>query len=328
MPAAYLTEVLGLPFPPMSNSPSPRRLDLTGVLGTVVCCALWGGNAVAVKFAIPDLPPVGCAGVRFLISLPVLALICLRSGGKLWPGRALGWLVALHALLTVVQIGTFNWGTSHSLAGRSSVFINIHPLIVAPLAWYWLGETLGWRGLAGLAAAVAGVVVLLAEPLRQGGGLEGDLVVLGSGAVFAVQTIVQKKTFPWIPATTLLFSQTLVAAPLALGFSLAFEGGPSAFHFTAGVVWSLLYQGLAVSGACFALWLILLSRYPAGRLATIAFLTPLFGVALGSLARGEPLSAALAAGGCLVGLGIYLVASDRTAHAQPADLALPGEDAP
>lgn len=312
----------------MPDRMSARRLDLTGVAGTMVCGALWGGNAVAVKYAIPDLPPVGCAGLRFLISVPIVALVCLRSGQPLWPGRGLAWLVGLHALLTVVQIGTFNWGTSHSLAGRSSVFINVHPLVVAPLAWYWLGERLGWRGMGGLAAAVAGVLILLAEPLRRGGGLQGDLVVLGSGVIFALQTIAQKKTFPWIPATTLLFCQTLLAGPLALFYSLGVEGGPRAFHFTAAAVWSLFYQGVAVSGVCFALWLILLSHYPAGRLATIAFLTPLFGVALGSLARGEPLSGSLAAGGGLVGLGIYLVASDRTAHALPADLALPGEDAP
>ena len=44
--------------------------------------------------------------------------------------------------------------------------------------------------------------------------------------------------------------------------------------------------------------------------------------------RGEPLTPALLAGGGLVGLGIFLVASDRTAHHAPPDLGLPGEDAP
>ena len=72
----------------------------------------------------------------------------------------------------------------------------------------------------------------------------------------------------------------------------------------------------------------LLRRYPAGRLATVAFLTPLFGVGLGNLMRGEALTPALLAGGGLVGLGIFLVASDRTARHAPPDLGLPGEDAP
>jgi drug/metabolite transporter (DMT)-like permease len=306
---------------------TPRRLDLTGVAGTVVCCALWGGNAVAVKYSVPDLPPVGCAAIRFLIALPIVALLCRRVGQSLWVERSLWWLLAVHGLLTAVQIGTFNWGTSQSLAGRAAVFINVHPLIVAPLAWLWLGERLGGHGLAGLLAAACGVAVLLAEPFRRGGTLVGDLVVLGSGIIFAVQTIAQKKSFLFIPPTTLLFSQTMLAALFSLAYSSLFEGFAT-YHFTTGAVWGLLYQGLAVSGVCFTLWMILLRLYPAGRLAAVAFLTPLFGVSFGHVARHEPLSMALVVGGGMVGLGIYLVASDRTAHGEEPDIALPGEDAP
>jgi len=229
--------------------------------------------------------------------------------------------------LTVVQIGTFNWGTSHSEAGRSSVFINIHPLVVAPLAWVVLGERLGTRGLLGLVGAAGGVLILLSEPLRRGGGLVGDLVVLGSGIVFGVQTIAQKKTFPLIPPITLLFAQSALVIPLSFGYSLGFEG-LGAYHFTRAALWGVLYQGLAVSGACITLWLLLLRRYPAGRLATLSFMTPLFGVGLGHLLRGEALTWPLMLGGGLVGLGIYLVASDRTAHRAEPDIALPGDDAP
>ena len=312
----------------MADPKTPRRLDALGVAGTIVCCLLWGGNAVAVKFAIPDLPPIGCAAIRFAISLPVIVILCRRLGQSFTVPRGLWVLVLLHALLTVVQIGTFNWGTSHSEAGRSSVFINIHPLVVAPLAWVVLGERLGLRGImSGLIGAVAGVVVVLAEPLRRGGGLSGDLVVVVSGIVFGIQTIAQKKTFPLIPPLTLLFAQMLVAIPLAAAASLIFEG-PAQFHATPRAVWGVLYQGLAVSGFGFSLWILLLRTYPAGRLAMLAFVTPLFGVGLGNLTRHEPLTMPLVAGGCLVGLGIFLVASDRTAHHIEPDIALPGEDAP
>jgi len=311
----------------MPDPTTRDRLDAAGVAATVFCCLLWGGNAVAVKYAVPDLPPIGCAAVRFAIGLPVVALVCRASGQALRVGRPLWGLLLAHGVLTATQIGTFNWGTSHSEAGRSSVFINVHPLIVAPLAWLLLGERLGARGVAGLAAAVAGVAALLAEPLRRGGGLAGDLVVLGSGVVFGVQTVAQKKTFPLIPPATLLFTQTAVAAVLTAIYSLLVEG-PGAFRFTTGATWGVLYQGLGVSGVCFAVWMGLLRRYPAGRLATVAFLTPLFGVGLGHVTRGEAQTPPLVAGGCLVGLGIVLVAGDRTARADMPAPALPGEDAP
>jgi drug/metabolite transporter (DMT)-like permease len=311
----------------MPDPTTPGRLDATAVVGAVLCCALWGGNAVAVKFAVPDLPPFGCAALRFLIGLPVVAVVCRGVGQPLRVGRRLWGLLGLHAVLTVLQIGTFNWGASHSQAGRSSVFINVHPLVVAPLAWVLLGERLGGRGLLGLGAAALGVLVLLSTAFRSGGGLAGDLVVLASGAIFGVQTIAQKKSFPLIPPTTLLFAQTALAIPLFLAYSALAEGF-TAYRFTPAAVWGLLFQGLAVSGICITTWILLLQRYPAGRLATITFLTPLFGVGFGNLTRGEPLSGPLIAGGVLVGWGIYLVASDRAVHGQEPDIALPGEDAP
>jgi len=304
-----------------------RRLDLPGLAGAVLCCALWGGNAVAVKYAIPDLPPFGCAGFRFLIALPLVALACRAFGQPLWADRRDYPLVLGHALMTVAQIGTFNWGTSHSLAGRASVFINVHPLIVAGLSWLILGERIGIRGLFGLASAAAGVVALFSSEFEGGSTRAGDVVVILSGVIFGCQTIAQKRTFPRIPPATLLFSQYVLAVPLFFASSLTVEG-PSAYTFTSQALWSLLYQGVAVSGVCFVTWYTLIRHYMANRVTTIAFLTPLFGVGFGGLFRGEPTPPELIAAGALVGLGIYLVASDRVGHPKEAVLALPGEDAP
>ncbi len=132
-------------------------------------------------------------------------------------GEAGDWVAALAPRhLTAIQIGTFNWGTSHSEAGRSSIFINIHTLVVgasgladpggAPrppgVARPGIGRRWGW-------------VIILAKQLWLGGGLLGDLVVLASAVVFAIQTIAQKLTFPRIPARTLLFSQSLVALAIS-----------------------------------------------------------------------------------------------------------------
>ncbi len=121
------------------------RLGGLGLAGVIACCALWGGNAVAVKYSVPAIPAFGCAGLRYLLALPMLALVCRLAERPLWVERRWLGLLILHALFTVAQIGTFNWGTGRSLAGRASVFINVHPLIVAPLAALFLGEWLGAR---------------------------------------------------------------------------------------------------------------------------------------------------------------------------------------
>lgn len=307
----------------------PRRLDAAGVVVMVVCCAFWGGNAVAVKFATPAIPPFGVAAFRFLLSLPILAAICRATGQPASVPRRHWPLLLGHGLITAVQIGSFNWGTAHSAAGRSSIFINVHPLIVAPLAWVLLGERMGVLGIAGLGSAAAGVALVLSSSFSGASGhLVGDVVVLLSGMVFAVQTVLQKKTFPYIPPATLLFTQTLVAIPLFLLSSGLVEGFGT-YHFTTPAVLALIYQGVAVSGFCFSVWLLLLGRYPAAQLATVAFVTPMFGVALGRWLQSEPLTPSLVVGGVLVGCGIFLTSSDRAGHVPPSrDVALPGEDAP
>jgi drug/metabolite transporter (DMT)-like permease len=311
----------------MSTTDDEHSLDTLGVLGAVFCCALWGGNAVAVKFSVPDLPPFGCAAFRFALGLPLIALGCRLTGQSFWPRRDAWSLLLLNATVTVIQIASFNWGTGHSQAGRSSIFINVHPLIVAPLAWAFLREPMGWRGGFGLLSAAVGVLTLLSE--RNGvsrSNLIGDLVVLASGTIFGVQTILQKKTFPKIAPATLLFGQTVLAIPIFLLVSGLIEGFGT-YRFTPNACLGILYQGLAVSGLCFTVWMLLLKRYPAGKLATLAFLTPFFGVGLGGMMRGERLTLSLLAGGGLVALGIYMVASDRTVRHIPSDILLPGEDA-
>ncbi|HEU5118174.1 MAG TPA: DMT family transporter [Isosphaeraceae bacterium] len=300
----------------MSELQPKTRLDPAGVLGMVFCCLLWGGNAVAVKFSVPAIPPFGCAGLRFALALPFFAWFCKRSGQPLFPPRSLWWLLVINTAFTLLQIGSFQWGTGLSQAGRASVFINVHPLVVAPLAWLVLGEHMGVRGVLGLLAAAGGVMVLLgrsfeaAGPIHSPSEMLGDSIVLLSGITFGVQTIAQKLTFPRIPPLTLLFSQTALAMPVFFGMSAVLEGF-SNYHFTVESVGGLLFQGLFASALCFSLWLTLLRVYPAGRLATLAFLAPFFGVGLSVLLKGEPLTLSLAVGGALVGLGIWLVASAR-----------------
>ena len=312
----------------MSTAPTVRHLDPAGLLLMVVCCAFWGGNAVAVKFATPDLPPFAVAGFRFILSLPVLALVCRMVKQPFWIKPEHGWLLFGHAIITAAQIGTFNWGTSHSAAGRASIFINVHPLLVAPLAWLVLGEKLGWRCVVGLCAAALGVGLVLSASFGGSSGvLTGDLVVLTSGGIFAVQTIWQKLTFSRISPATLLFNQSLVAIPIFFLYSGTIEGF-SNYHFSTTVVLALIYQGVAVSGFCFSVWLLLLGKYPAAQLATVAFITPMFGVTFGRWFKGDALSTSLIVGGLLVGFGIYLTASDRAGHAKLDEIELPGEDAP
>lgn len=285
-------------------------MDALGIAGAVLCCALWGGNAVAVKSVVGEVPPIGLAAIRFIISIPVIAWIASRTSGKFRIHRDHWWLVPIHALFLAAQVSSFNWGTSHGQAGRSSVFINVHPLVVTPLSVWLLHEKVGWKALTGLFSAFLGVLILVGGRLMAGGDPKADVIVFCSGCLFGVQSVFQKWTYKRIAPATLLCWQTPLAVFFCLIGTVIFESN-AAWNIDRNGAIAIAYQGLAVSGVCFSVWSLLLGRYQAARLAALGFMTPLFGISLGTLIHAEPITTSLIFGAAMVGFGVYLTAADK-----------------
>jgi drug/metabolite transporter (DMT)-like permease len=288
-----------------------NRLGVRGLAVIVMCCAFWGANTVAVKFTVQDVPPLGCAGFRFLLALPFLAVAGLRNGGSLRLRPEDVPPILLNGFFTFLQIGTFNWGASLTLAGRATVLINSHPFVVAPLAWLFLGEGLRWHGWLGLILAAGGMVWLFQEPLQSAeGSLRGDALMLLSAFILGCQAIYLKQVLGRLRVTTLLFWQTFVLVPLFFLASGLWEGFAN-YRLTLPALIGLAYQGLIISGMCFLIWLRMVQRYSVSLMMSFGFLTPIFGVLAGNLMRHEPVTVTLAGSTALVGLGIYLVAQAR-----------------
>jgi drug/metabolite transporter (DMT)-like permease len=76
---------------------------------------------------------------------------------------------------------------------------------------------------------------------------------------------------------------------------------------TAFTAESLALQTVIGAFASYLTWMWMLSRYPATRLASFTFLTPVFALIFGSLWLNEPITLPLVAALVLVGVGIVLV---------------------
>lgn len=290
-----------------------RPLDAACVLVSLFCSALWAGNTVAVKACVPAIPAFACAGLRFALALPIIWCVCRLSGEPIRvPRTAWGYLVA-SGVLNFVQIGTFTLGTSLTHAGRASVLINIHPLIVVPLSCWLLGEPFRWRLVVGAVVAVTGVGVMFYESLvgvREL--LVGDGIVFFSGVVLGFYVVLQKYWLRMIPRFTFLFWSIAFSVPLFGAVAVCIE--PRQYRVDPGVVAGLLYQVVVVSGLAFSLWMWLLSRYPASPLSVLGLCTPVFGVLFGHVLRGEPLTRWLVLGCALLVTGLYLVVKPPEPH--------------
>ncbi len=286
------------------------HLDSLAVGLLLILCASWGLQQVAIKFIAADVSPVMQAAIRSVgATLLVCAWVRARGervfihDGTLWWGTAAGLLFGIEFLLIY-------WGLGYTNASRAVIFLYMSPFVVALGSQVFVpGEKLNRYQFAGLGIAFAGIVVFFGEsltlPSREM--LFGDTLMI-LAAIFWGATTVVIKAGPLTriaPARTLLYQLSISIPILFLG-SLALRE-PGIVNLSAIAVGSLVYQTVWVASMTFLAWFWLIRHYPAPKIASFTFLTPLFGVIAGWLVLDEPLTAALLVALALVGSGVYLV---------------------
>jgi drug/metabolite transporter (DMT)-like permease len=285
-------------------------LDLTAMAMLVVLCASWALQQVAIKVANHGVSPILQSGIRS-VGATVLVLIwmalrrepMLERDGTLWWGIAAGLLFAGEFLL-IYQ------GLESTHASRAVIFLYMSPFVVALGAQLFIpGEHLRMIQVVGLCCAFAGIAVAFRESLsfpthRM---LIGDVMLVGA-AVFWGATTVLIKASPLAriqPSKTLLYQLAVSAVVLPLG-SLAMNE-PGIVLMTPLIAGCLAYQTVWVAFITYLAWFWLVRHYPASRLASFTFLTPLFGVLAGGVLLNEPITNVLLLSLVLVSTGIYLV---------------------
>ena len=249
-----------------------RPLDAAAAALAVVLCLSWGFNQVAVKLALPEIPPLIQAAFRSTFGALIVVAWARARGvklmepdGTLVPGIIAGVLFGLEFLLIYR-------GLVWTSASRASLFLYTAPFIVVIGArWLLPGDRFDRWQWAGLVLSFAGMVVAFGVPTPGGNPHEliGDLMLVLAGAAWAATTLVVKATrLVRVSYEKTLLYQLIVSAPmLALCAQVAGErvvGPPSAV-----ALGSLLYQTVWVVAVTFLAWFALIQRYSASRLAAV-----------------------------------------------------------
>jgi drug/metabolite transporter (DMT)-like permease len=190
------------------------------------------------------------------------------------------------------------------------IFLYMMPFVVALGALLFIpGEGLRGIQVIGLCCSFIGIVVAFNESLRLPtlNMLVGDAMLLGAAVLWGATTIIIKTT-PLAgisPSKTLLYQLAVSAVVLPLG-SLVM-GEPGIISITPQIMVCMIYQAFWVAFITYLAWFWLIQNYPAPRLTSFSFLTPLFGVLSGWLLLKETITGALIAALVLVAVGIYMV---------------------
>jgi drug/metabolite transporter (DMT)-like permease len=296
-----------------SNQGAPssagRPLTPLAVALMLMLCFSWGFNQIAIKLALPDIPPMLQAMIRSACALPVILCIgwvrgvrFFRHDGTLGAGLFAGLLFGLEFVLIFR-------GLLLTSASRAVVFLYTAPFFVALGSNRFLGERLTALQWGGLALSFAGVALAIGipQPNVDSSVLLGDLLVVGGGALWAATTLVAKGTaLRNAPAEKALGYQVALSIPI-LGVA-AWLSGETITHWPGALAISVLaYQAIWVVGLTFVLWFGLVKTYSASKLSAFTFITPLFGVIASYFIMHDTLTLAFGAAALLVIAGLYFV---------------------
>jgi drug/metabolite transporter (DMT)-like permease len=297
----------------MSSNPvissAGRPLSAGAVALMLMLCLSWGFNQIAVKLALPDIPPLLQATIRSVGALVVLFLIARLRGVKLFERDGTLGPGLLAGVIFGIEFVLIYRGLLLTSASRAVVFLYTAPFFVAFGSYVFLGERLRASQWGGLALCFAGVALAIGVPQADVDArmLLGDVLVIAGGALWAATTLLVKTTaLLQAPAEKGLGYQVAISVPI-LGFA-AWAFGETLTRVPGPLALSLmLYQAVWVVGLTFLIWFALIKTYSASKLSAFTFITPLFGVVASYFIMHDTLTPVFGAAALLVIAGLYLV---------------------
>ena len=272
----------------------------------VFLSAVWGASFPLIRIAAPAFGPLPMACLRCVLAAVVLSVL-MRFTRQHWPARAHWRGIALLGLLTVAAPFVLFNGAGLVLPAGYSAVLNATAPLFGVLAGALFGEErLTGRKLAGCAAGLAGVALLVrlgpvavAPPVV----LAVLACVLASGCYGFGAVLMKRATLAHDP----LPASAAVHVAAALLLLLPAAATAPAVQWRTDAVIALAVLGGITSGFMYWISMRLMREIPASAATSSAFMIPLFGVTWGGLFLGEPFTPGMVPGVALVLVACALV---------------------
>lgn len=281
----------------------------------------WGLNFIFVKIGLASSPPLWLAAVRTFIGIAGIAagMLIWRSDVQL-TGRERRDALLLGIPTTGVFFGLWFSAATQVPPGETAVVVYTFPLWVVVLSFLLLGERArGWAW----ASVVVGFlgVVLIEQPWTGASGpipptAIGEL--LGAAAGWALGTVLLKSRIRGGALRTANVYQLLSGGAVLLVVAVLFEPHP-VISITPALIASLLWVGLVGTSLAYAVWFMLLQRFPASTVSTWAFLTPVVALVASVVIFGERLNALQIVGVAAVLAGAFVIARTAPSEFDPVE---------
>lgn len=271
----------------------------------------WGSSYLFIKIGVDaGLQPFNLITLRLFVGLLLLVTVVVVARERL-PRRPVmyGHLLVIGIFSVALPFSLITWAEQSVDSTLAAVINGGVPLFTIVIAASVLPDE-GFTAprVVGLLVGFVGVAILVGfDPgVLAGTSIVPALALLGSTLSYAVGAVYARRYLHGLrPMITATFEVTFALAIVAV-LAVTVGGGitlPGSLDALIAVLW----LGLLGSGLAFLVFFRLLGRWGATRTSMVAYLLPVFGLALGALVLGEPLDVRLITGTALVVAGIALV---------------------
>ncbi len=292
---------MSAPDPYAGSHAPPRAVAAWGAWSA--CSLIWGSTFLFIRLGNDArVPPVWAASMRLLLATVLLSAIAGALGHRFPRGAALRASIGYGLLQFGVNFPLLYWGETRFPSGLSAVIYATIPLSTAVMTAALGMERLTPFKLGGALVALAGVALLVSNPLAEHLGLLPGIALVAAATTAAISGVILKRG----PRQSPLWSNAVGAATglavcLATSFALR-EPHPFPARFPEW--FPVVYLTLAGSVGAFVLFAWLINHWPVTRVSFIGVVNPVVALVLGWLVRDESLTWASLAGSALVLAGV------------------------
>ncbi len=275
---------------------------------------LWGWTFVFTKMLVAELGAVEIFALRLAIGLPFVGGILLVRRVPVRLTRADLWPVLLGSAVFTLHVLVQIEGLETTTATNTGWIIAVSPLALAVLSFAFLGERIGRAGVAGIAIATTGIVLLVSRGrlanldwLRS----TGDWLVLASAHTWAIYTVLTRNLVQRRDPLAVTFAVLVVASVLTAVLVITSADLSRVGSLSPRGIAAVLYLGIPGLALGQWFWQEGVARLGATRAGVYLYLEPLATLALAGPLLGEPFGPIAMLGGALVLAGVYLAQRKR-----------------
>ncbi len=263
---------------------STRDLWLLGLLTLT-----WGLNWPVMKIGVAEVEPMTFRAVSMVLGVPLLFFVVRVRGLRIavprehW--RELG-LLALTNMVGFVVLSMY--GVKFLSSGRAVTLGYTMPIFTALIGFAFFGERASLRLWLGVAAAAAGVALLLWREIGAiTGSPAGTMFMLAGAAVWGLGTQFMRRRRQTTPVLVIAFWSLLISLAVCATLALLLERS-SWTHLPNRSGWlSIGYNAVVVFGFSQVMWFRLATILPPVVSSLSVMFIPVIGVFSGMMILGE-----------------------------------------